>query len=74
LGKEPFSISPDPNIKRLVKLDDVATIFVTINDLDLDTLDFFNILASEFQMSRRFSDEDQFLAAFKHCLLNAFSS
>jgi general secretion pathway protein A len=61
-------------IKRLVKLDDVAAIFVTINDPDLDTLDFFNILASEFQMERRFSGKDEFLAAFKHFLLNAFSS
>jgi len=61
-------------IKRLVKLDDVAAIFVTINDPDLDALDFFNILASEFQMERRFSGKDEFLAAFKHFLLNAFSS
>jgi general secretion pathway protein A len=61
-------------IKCLVKLDDVAAIFVTINDPDLDALDFFNILASEFQMNRRFSGRDEFLAAFKHFLLNAFSS
>lgn len=61
-------------IKRLVKLDDVAAIFVTINDPDLNTLDFFNILASEFQMSGRFSGKEEFLAAFRHFLLNAFSS
>jgi general secretion pathway protein A len=61
-------------IKRLVKLDDVAAIFVTINDPDLDALDFFNTLASEFQMGRRFSGKDEFLAAFRHFLLNAFSS
>jgi general secretion pathway protein A len=61
-------------IKRLVKLDDVAAIFVTINDPDLDALDFFNILASEFNMGRRFSGRDEFLAAFRHFLLNAFSS
>jgi general secretion pathway protein A len=61
-------------IKCLVKLDDVAAIFVTINDPDLDPLDFFNILASEFQMNRRFSGKEEFIAAFKHFLLNAFSS
>lgn len=61
-------------IKRLVKLDDVAAIFVTINDPDLDALDFFKILASEFQMERRFSGKGEFLAAFKHFLLNAFST
>jgi general secretion pathway protein A len=61
-------------IKRLVKLDDVAAIFVTINDPDLDALDFFNVLASEFQMGRRFSGKEEFLAAFRHFLLNAFSS
>ena len=61
-------------IKRLVKLDDVAAIFVTINDPDLNALDFFNILASEFQMGRRFAAKDEFIAGFKHFLLNAFSS
>lgn len=61
-------------IKRLVKLDDVAAIFVTINDPDLDGLDFFNMLASEFQMERRFAGKEEFLAAFKHFLLGAFSS
>jgi general secretion pathway protein A len=61
-------------IKRLVKLDDVAAIFVTINDPDLDALDFFNILASEFQMERRFAGKEEFLAAFKHFLLGAFSA
>ena len=61
-------------IKRLVKLDDVAAIFVTINDPDLNALDFFNILASEFQMGRRFAGKDEFIASFKHFLLNAFSS
>ena len=61
-------------IKRLVKLDDVAAIFVAINDPDLNALDFFNILASEFQMNRRFSGKEEFLGAFKPFLLYAFSS
>jgi general secretion pathway protein A len=61
-------------IKRLVKLDDVAAIFVTINDPDLNALDFFNMLASEFQMGRQFAGKDEFIASFKHFLLNAFSS
>jgi len=61
-------------IKRLVKLDDVATIFVTLDDPDLNALDFFNILASEFQMGRRFSSKDEFLGAFKQFLLHAFST
>ena len=61
-------------IKRLVKLDDVAAIFVTISDPDLDALDFFNTLASEFKMDRRFAGKDEFLAAFRHFLMSAFSS
>jgi general secretion pathway protein A len=61
-------------IRRLVKLDDVAAIFVTISDPDLNDLDFFNMLASEFQMGRRFAGKDEFVASFKHFLLNAFSS
>ena len=47
-------------IKRLVQLDDVAAIFVTINDPDLAPLDFCNVLASEFKMGRRFDTRDDF--------------
>jgi general secretion pathway protein A len=61
-------------IKRLVKLDDVAAIFVTVNDPDLSGLDFFNILAAEFEMGRRFDDREAFLAGFRHFLLGAFSA
>jgi general secretion pathway protein A len=61
-------------IKRLVQLDDVAAIFVTINDPDLAPLDFCNVLASEFDMGRRFESREDFLAALKHFLLQAFSS
>jgi type II secretory pathway predicted ATPase ExeA len=61
-------------IKRLVKLDDVAAIFVTINDPDLNRLDFCNILAAEFGMNRRFDRRDEFYTGFKHFLLGAFSA
>jgi general secretion pathway protein A len=47
-------------IKRLVKLDDVAAIFVTINDPDLDA-STFSTSTSEFQMERR-SPARRFLA------------
>jgi general secretion pathway protein A len=61
-------------IKRLVQLDDVAAIFVTISDPDLSALDFCNVLAAEFGMRRRFETRDDFVAALKHFLLQAFSS
>jgi type II secretory pathway predicted ATPase ExeA len=61
-------------IKRLVKLEDVAAIFVTINDPDLNRLDFCNILAAEFGMSRRFDRREDFYMGFKHFLLGAFSA
>ncbi len=61
-------------IKRLVQLDDVAAIFVTINDPDLTPLDFCNVLAAEFDMGRRFEAREAFQAALKHFLLQAFST
>ncbi len=60
-------------IKRLVRIDDVAAIFVTVHDPDLSGLDFFNVLAAEFRMRRRFRSREEFLSAFKHFLLEAFS-
>lgn len=60
-------------IKRLVQIDDVAAIFVTVHDPDLSGLDFFNVLAAEFRMGRRFRSREEFLSAFKHFLLEAFS-
>lgn len=61
-------------IKRLVQMDDVAAIFVTISDPDLRPLDFCNILADEFGMGRRFGTRDEFIASLKHFLLQAFST
>ncbi|MFO7707300.1 MAG: AAA family ATPase [Desulfobacterales bacterium] len=60
-------------IKRLVKIDDVAAIFVTVHDPDLSGLDFFNVLAAEFRMGRRFQSREEFLSGFKRFLLEAFS-
>lgn len=60
-------------IKRLVRIDDVAAIFVTVHDPDLSGMDFFNVLAAEFRMGRRFRSREEFLSAFKHFLLEAFS-
>lgn len=60
-------------IKRLVRVDDVAAIFVTVHDPDLSGLDFFNVLAAEFRMGRRFRSREDFLSAFRHFLLEAFS-
>jgi general secretion pathway protein A len=61
-------------IQRLVQLDHVAAVFVTISDPDLRALDFCNILADEFGMGRRFDTRDDFLAALKPFLLQAFST
>jgi general secretion pathway protein A len=60
-------------IKQLVRIDDVAAIFVTVHDPDLSGLDFFNVLAAEFRMGRRFRSREEFLSAFKRLLLEAFS-
>jgi general secretion pathway protein A len=61
-------------IKLLVKTIDVAAIVATIPDPGMDTIDFFNFLASEFHMNRHFASKGEFLIEFKQFLLKAYSS
>ncbi len=58
-------------INALIKIIDVAAIVATIPDPGLDSLDFFNILAEEFKMKRRFDSKGAFLIHLKHFLHNA---
>jgi general secretion pathway protein A len=61
-------------IKRLVKTIDVAALVATVPDPGLEPMDFFNFLAEEFQMGRRYTSKGDFLIDFKRLLLKAYSS
>jgi general secretion pathway protein A len=59
-------------IKALVKIIDVTAIVATIPDPGLESLDFFNFLAEEFKMNRRFSSKGAFLINLKKFLHKAY--
>ncbi len=61
-------------IKLLVKTMDVAAIVATIPDPGMEAIDFFNFLAAELHMNRRFTSKGDFLIEFKQFLLKAYSS
>ena len=61
-------------IKLLVKTIDVAAIVATIPDPGMEAIDFFNFLAAEFHMNRRFASKGDFLIEFKQFLLKAYST
>ncbi len=61
-------------IKLLIKTIDVAAIVATIPDPGLDPVDFFNILADEFRLNRRFASKGDFLIYFKQFLLKAYAT
>jgi len=61
-------------IKMLVRSIDISAIVATIPDPGLEATDFFNILAEEFKMDRRFASKGDFLIYFKQFLLKAHSS
>ncbi len=58
-------------IKLLVKTINVSALVATVPDPGLEAIDFFNLLAEEFKMERRFASKGDFLIAFKQFLLKA---
>ncbi len=61
-------------INQLVKMIDLAAIVATIPDPGLDVLDFFNILAIEFGMKKRFDSKGAFLIYLKQFLHKAYAA
>jgi len=61
-------------IHGLMKLIDVSAIVATIPDPGLNSIDFFNFLAEEFKMERRFESKGAFLIHLKHFLYKASST
>jgi general secretion pathway protein A len=60
--------------KLLVKMIDVTALVATVPDPGMEAIDFFNFLAEEFKMERRFASKGDFLIEFKQFLLKAYSS
>ncbi len=58
-------------INRLVKMIDVAAIVAKIPDPGLSSLEFFNFLAVEFKMNKKFESKGEFLIHLKHFLNKA---
>jgi general secretion pathway protein A len=61
-------------VNAFPKLNEIATITVTIPDPGMDPLDFCNFLASEFKMNRKFASKDDFVRDFKGFLLRSFAT
>jgi len=61
-------------VKRFVDLKEVAAMFITVSGPELNALAFFNILASEFGINRRFDSREEFLSEFKLFLLQNHAS
>lgn len=61
-------------INQLTRMIDISAIVATIPDPGLSTMDFFNVLAVEFKMNRKFASKGDFLIQLKQFLLNAESS
>lgn len=61
-------------IHGLMKIIDVSAIVAAIPDPGLNSLDFFNFLAEEFKMNRRFDSKGAFLIHLKHFLYRASST
>jgi type II secretory pathway predicted ATPase ExeA len=60
-------------VKRLVQMDGVAAVFVTVSDPRLTGLDLCRALAVELGMNRRFERREDFYASLKPLLLGRFS-
>ena len=59
-------------INRLVKIIGVRAIVAKMPDPGLSILDFFNFLAVEFKMGKKFDSKGQFLIYLKHFLHKAY--
>ena len=60
-------------INRLIEELEIEVIVASIPDPGLDVLDFFKILAVEFNMGTEFSGKGEFLIQFKKFLLKAYA-
>jgi len=61
-------------INAFRRINDVATIIVTIPDPDMEPVDFFNFLADAFKMDKKFANKEDFIFLFKGFLLRAYAA
>ena len=61
-------------INRLIKMIDVAAIVAKIPDPGLSSLDFFNFLAVEFKINKKFDSKGAFLIYLKNFLHKAYAA
>lgn len=61
-------------INRLIKMIDVAAIVAKIPDPGLSSLDFFNFLAVEFKINKKFESKGAFLIYLKNFLHKAYAA
>ena len=61
-------------INQLIKMIDVAAIVAKIPDPGLSSLDFFNFLAVEFKMNKKFDSKGAFLIYLKNFLHKAYAA
>jgi type II secretory pathway predicted ATPase ExeA len=60
-------------VKQVGEMAGLATVFIAVSGPELSGLDFFHVLAAEFQINRRFSRPEEFIADFTRVLSQAFS-
>jgi general secretion pathway protein A len=61
-------------VKRITRQEGVAAVFITVSGPTLSGLDFYNILATELRMNRRFDRHEEFIADFSRVLSKAFGA
>jgi general secretion pathway protein A len=61
-------------INSLIRISGVEALIATVPDPDLEAMDFFNLLAEEFNMNKVFSSKGDFLIQFKQFLLESYVS
>ena len=61
-------------INRLLTLLDDSTVVATLKDPDLETLDFYNVLADELGMNQTFTTKGQFLIHFSKFLRRCYDN
>ncbi|MGD9057826.1 MAG: AAA family ATPase, partial [Desulfobacterales bacterium] len=61
-------------INALIRISEVKALIATIPDPDLEIMDFFMLLAEEFNMPKTFASKGEFLVQFKQFLLESYAS
>ena len=61
-------------INALIRISEVKALIATIPDPDLELMDFFMLLAEEFNMPKTFASKGEFLVQFKEFLLESYAS